>query len=167
MNYCGDCGGEVGRRIPDGDNRPPLRVEDVQSYVHAALPELRSEAVAVQMIPAKLPGTGEAKDSATGGTDTAGGAAPGSKRDWIASAWAVDYGGITPECVIREGTPTSCIESLVEEDHDIALIILAAGDHSEGPGPLVSAIAGSGGAFSIPVTVVPCSLSDSDIDDLV
>ena len=84
-----------------------------------------------------------------------------------ASAWAVEFGGITPQLVIREGRPPAAIEALIEEDHDIALMIQAAGDASEGPGPLVSAIAGGGGAFSIPVTVVPTSLSDADIDDLV
>ena len=84
-----------------------------------------------------------------------------------ATGWAVEFGGITPEQVIREGKPAPAIESLIEDDHDIALMILAAGDNTDGPGPLVSAIAGSGGAFSIPVTVVPTSLTDSDIDDLV
>ena len=84
-----------------------------------------------------------------------------------ASAWAVQYGGVTPEIAIREGKPPAAIEGLIEEDHDIALMILAAGDANEGPGPLVSAIAGSGGAFSIPVTVVPTTLTDADIDDLV
>lgn len=84
-----------------------------------------------------------------------------------ASGWAVEFGGITPELIIREGKPAAAIESLIEDDHDIALMILAAGDNSDGPGPLVSAIAGSGGAFSIPVTVVPTTLTDSDIDDLV
>ena len=84
-----------------------------------------------------------------------------------ASEWAVRFGGITPELVVKEGKPAAAIESLIEEDHDIALMILAAGDATEGPGPLVSAIAGSGGAFSIPVTVVPCTLTDQDIDDLV
>ena len=84
-----------------------------------------------------------------------------------ASAWAVEYGGITPQLVTKEGRPTAAIESLIEEDHDIALMVLAAGESSDGPGPLVSAIAGSGGAFSIPVTVVPTSLTDQDIDDLV
>ena len=84
-----------------------------------------------------------------------------------ASAWAVDFGGITPQLEIREGRPVAAIEALIEDDHDIALMVLAAGDANEGPGPLVSAIAGSGGVFSIPVTVVPTTLTDEDIDDLV
>ncbi len=84
-----------------------------------------------------------------------------------ASGWAAEHAGITPQLEIREGRPISAIESLIEDDPDIALMILAAGDASEGPGPLVSAIAGSGRAFSIPVTVVPITLTDADIDDLV
>jgi len=83
------------------------------------------------------------------------------------SAWAVEFGGVTPQLEIREGKPFAAIESLIEDDHDIALMVLAAGDAKDGPGPLVSSIAGSGGAFSIPVTVVPSTLSDQDIDDLV
>ena len=84
-----------------------------------------------------------------------------------ASQLAVEFGGITPQLEVREGNPVAAIESLVEDDPDIALMVLAAGDASEGPGPLVSAIAGSGNAFSIPVTVVPNTLTDEDIDDLV
>ncbi len=84
-----------------------------------------------------------------------------------ASQWAVEFGGITPETIVHEGTPTAAIEAVIENDPDIALMVLAAGDSNDGPGPLVSAIAGSGGAFSIPVTVVPTTLTDEDIDDLV
>ncbi len=84
-----------------------------------------------------------------------------------ASAWAVEFGGITPQTVIREGKTLATIEELIEEDKDIALIVLAAGDSKEGPGPLVSALAGQGGVFSLPVTIVPNSLSDQEIDDLV
>ena len=82
-----------------------------------------------------------------------------------ASEWAQDYAGITPQCVIREGKPIEAINGLVNEDHDIALMVLAAGDDE--PGPLVSSLARSGSAFSIPVTIVPASLTDEDIDDLV
>lgn len=84
-----------------------------------------------------------------------------------ASQWAIEFGGITPELVTREGKPLAAIESVIEDDPDIALLVLAAGDNSDGPGPLVSAIAGSGSGFPIPVTVVPTTLTDEDIDDLV
>jgi nucleotide-binding universal stress UspA family protein len=74
--------------------------------------------------------------------------------------------GVEPEMVIREGKPTDEIHKLIEDDQDIAILVLAAGGSKEGPGPLVSSIAGKGAAFPIPVTVVPVSLSDEDIESL-
>ena len=74
--------------------------------------------------------------------------------------------GIEPESVIREGSATEQIHGLVEEDRDIAILVLAAGSTKEGPGPLVSSIAGRGAAFPIPVTVLPDTLSDEEIDAL-
>jgi nucleotide-binding universal stress UspA family protein len=74
--------------------------------------------------------------------------------------------GIDPEIVIREGNATEQINALVEEDRDIAVLVLAAGSAKEGPGPLVSAIGGRGTAFPIPVTVLPDTLSDEEIDAL-
>lgn len=74
--------------------------------------------------------------------------------------------GIEPELVIREGKPTEEIHKLIEEDQDIAILVLAAGNAKEGPGPLVASVAGKGAAFPIPVTVVPISLSDEEIESL-
>ncbi|MGW9229885.1 universal stress protein [Pseudorhizobium sp. NPDC055634] len=74
--------------------------------------------------------------------------------------------GIDPEVVIREGNAPDQINDLVEEDRDIAILVLAAASAKEGPGPLVSAIAGRGAIFPIPVTVLPDSLSDEEIDAL-
>jgi nucleotide-binding universal stress UspA family protein len=74
--------------------------------------------------------------------------------------------GIEPELVVREGNPTDEIIKLIEEDQDIAILVLAAGSSKEGPGPLVSSIAGKSAAFPIPVTVVPQNLSDEDIESL-
>lgn len=74
--------------------------------------------------------------------------------------------GIEPELVVREGHPAEEIHKLIEEDQDIAILVLAAGNAKEGPGPLVSSIAGKGAAFPIPVTVVPHSLTDEEIESL-
>ena len=74
---------------------------------------------------------------------------------------------IDPEHVIREGVITAEIEALIEEDQDIAIMVLAAGNSNEGPGPLVSSIAGKGAPFPIPVTVVPSTLTDEEIEDLL
>lgn len=74
--------------------------------------------------------------------------------------------GIEPEQVVREGLRIEEIHRLIEDDQDIAILVLAAGNAKEGPGPLVSSIAGKGAAFPIPVTVVPQNLSDEEIESL-
>lgn len=74
--------------------------------------------------------------------------------------------GIEPELVVREGKTSEEIHRLIEEDQDIAILVLAAGASKEGPGPLVASIAGKAAAFPIPVTVVPQSLSDEDIESI-
>lgn len=74
--------------------------------------------------------------------------------------------GIEPQLVVREGVPIEQIHKLIEEDQDIAILVLAASTSKEGPGPLVSSVAGKGAAFPIPVTVVPASLTDEDIERL-
>jgi nucleotide-binding universal stress UspA family protein len=69
-----------------------------------------------------------------------------------------------PEKVIREGTCAGEVVRLIEEDEDIAVLVLAAGTGSEGPGPLVTSIAGrASGTFPVPITIVPGHLSDVDI----
>ncbi|MFN3502157.1 MAG: universal stress protein, partial [Allorhizobium sp.] len=74
--------------------------------------------------------------------------------------------GIEPELIIREGSAYPEINSLIEEDRDIAILVLAAGSTKEGPGPLVSMIAGRAAAFPIPVTVLPDTLTNEEIDAL-
>ncbi len=72
-----------------------------------------------------------------------------------------------PETVVREGNKADEILELIESDADIAILVLAAGTGSEGPGPLVSSIAGkSGSPFPIPVTIVPGNLDDDSISAL-
>ncbi len=71
---------------------------------------------------------------------------------------------VKPETVVREGSPADEIVALISEDADIAILVLAAGTEKEGPGPLVSSLAGKlSGSFPIPITIVPGNLSDQDI----
>lgn len=74
--------------------------------------------------------------------------------------------GIEPELVVREGKTSEEIHALIEADREIAILVLASGDSTEGPGPLVSSIAGKAAAFPIPVTIVPATLSDEEIESL-
>jgi nucleotide-binding universal stress UspA family protein len=75
--------------------------------------------------------------------------------------------GAMPELVIKEGRPADEIRSLLKEDRAISILVLAAGTSKEGPGPLVSVIAGpAANAYPTPVTVVPGSLTDEQIDSI-
>jgi hypothetical protein len=73
---------------------------------------------------------------------------------------------ITPERAIREGNSIEQILEVIDEDADIAMLVLAANPGAEGPGPLVTAIANSMGSFPIPVMIVPGELSDAEVDAL-
>ena len=71
---------------------------------------------------------------------------------------------VEPEQIIREGVKSEELLKLIDEDEDISILVLAAGTDKEGPGPLVTSIVmRGGGAFPIPVTIVPGTLSDEDI----
>lgn len=75
--------------------------------------------------------------------------------------------GIMPELVVREGRRLDELLALIEEDHDIRVLVLGAAPGTEGPGPLVSALAGQiSGSFRIPLTIVPGTLSEAQIDEL-
>lgn len=73
---------------------------------------------------------------------------------------------IKPERVVREGDTATEILNLIEEDEDIAILVLAAGTGKEGPGPLVSSLGKTAGEYPIPVAIVPGHLSDEEIDAL-
>ena len=69
-----------------------------------------------------------------------------------------EYAGIIPELVIREGRLADELQKFIDEDPNVAILVLAAGTGKDGPGPLVSLTAGGG--FRIPVTVVPGVLTE-------
>jgi len=74
---------------------------------------------------------------------------------------------IVPAVAIREGKLQEEVLAQIEEDSGISVLVLAAAAGVDGPGPLVSALAGSmSGAMQIPVTVVPGNLSEVDIDQI-
>ncbi|WP_406855611.1 MULTISPECIES: universal stress protein [unclassified Alsobacter] len=84
-----------------------------------------------------------------------------------AAARARAIAGIEPEQIIRTGPKADEILALIEEDEDISLLVVAAGSGSEGPGPLVTHLAGKTAAsFPIPIAIVPGALRDADIDAL-
>ena len=72
--------------------------------------------------------------------------------------------GVTAERVVREGKIAEEILGLIEDDEDIAILVLAAGTGKEGPGPLVSTLSKTAGEFPIPVALVPGHLTDEELD---
>ena len=77
--------------------------------------------------------------------------------------------GEKPEFIVIEGERRDVLAKVLEDDPDISLLILGASLSSEGPGPLVSALARGKGLFAgraVPVTVVPGDMSCDDIDAL-
>ena len=78
--------------------------------------------------------------------------------------------GTAPEFLIKRSENTkAAIRSVVADDPDIKILILAAAMGGRGPGPLVASIAKEGvnwGARKLPVTVVPGDLTDEEIADL-
>ena len=74
-----------------------------------------------------------------------------------------DIGEIKVESVIREGEGPEQIERVIAEDHDIAILVLAASISADGPGPLVMHFASRANALPIPMTVVPGRMSDEEI----
>lgn len=83
------------------------------------------------------------------------------------AARARNLAGIDPERVLRQGPKADEVLKLIDEDEDIAVLVLAAGTGAEGPGPLVSSLAGSAaGNFPVPITIVPGHLTDTELDAL-
>lgn len=83
------------------------------------------------------------------------------------AAEVVEITGRMPILHVREGAPHDAIVQLVGEEPTISILVLGAGTDKKGPGPLVSAIAGrQSGRFPIPITVVPGTLSDEQLDGL-
>ena len=90
-----------------------------------------------------------------------------AQRLEAAAARARAIAGIEPERIVRTGQKADEILALIEEDEDISLLVVAAGSGAEGPGPLVSHLAGKTAAsFPIPIAIVPGALRDADIDAL-
>jgi nucleotide-binding universal stress UspA family protein len=80
------------------------------------------------------------------------------------SSRANGIAGITPERVVREGKTTDQILNLIEENEDIAILVLAAGTGKDGPGPLVTSFSSNAGDYPIPVAIVPGHLTDEELD---
>jgi nucleotide-binding universal stress UspA family protein len=76
-----------------------------------------------------------------------------------------ELSGIVCELIIAEGRAMEALMELLKGDSDISILVLATSTAKEGPGPLVATVA-TAAHYPIPVTIVPGSLSDAEIDSL-
>ena len=77
----------------------------------------------------------------------------------VFAKWMRDKHGIQPELVIREGKPVDEILGQIQDDPNIGILVLGAGEERSGPGPLVTQMSRSSGSLPVPITIVPGSLS--------
>jgi hypothetical protein len=76
-----------------------------------------------------------------------------------------DLTGGLPILLIREGHPRDELLALLQEDPRISILVLAAASGGSGPGPLIAALTGRYAAkLTVPMTIVPGDLSDSELD---
>lgn len=79
----------------------------------------------------------------------------------------LELSGSHPVVYIREGRRRDELLKMLDEEPSISILVLAAGTGPEGPGPLVSYLAGKAAArLRIPITIVPGGLSIRDLDAL-
>ncbi|HEX3954842.1 MAG TPA: universal stress protein [Stellaceae bacterium] len=75
--------------------------------------------------------------------------------------------GSMPVVYIREGRRRDELIALIGEEPSISILVLAASVGSEGPGPLISYLAGKPAArLRIPITIVPGGLTVDQVDAL-
>jgi hypothetical protein len=93
-------------------------------------------------------------------------AAESLTQRFAAEVWAEC--GVTAEPVLREGDMKPELRKLIEQDHSIKLVVLAAAAGPGGPGPLVTQLGKSAGLGPrpVPTLVVPGALSREEIRTL-
>jgi nucleotide-binding universal stress UspA family protein len=73
--------------------------------------------------------------------------------------------GEMPVLYVREGTVREELLKLIDEEPSISILVLGADVGASGPGPLVTALAGKfASKLHIPLTIVPGSLSEAEVD---
>jgi len=93
-------------------------------------------------------------------------AAESLTQRFAAEVWAEC--GVTAEPILAEGDLKPELRKLIERDHSIKLVVLAAAAGPGGPGPLVTQLGKSAGLGPrpVPVLVVPGALSRDDVRKL-
>ncbi len=80
------------------------------------------------------------------------------------SAEVQQWAGSIPMLYVREGDPGEELSKLVEEEPSISIVVLAASDDSESPGPVINyMLSRTTRKMRVPITIVPGGLNDEDL----
>ena len=83
------------------------------------------------------------------------------------SAEVQEWSGKTPVFYLREGKLRDELLKLIDEDQSISVLVLGAATGTEGPGPLISSLAGKMTSdLRVPLTIVPGYLTDAQPESL-
>jgi nucleotide-binding universal stress UspA family protein len=83
------------------------------------------------------------------------------------SAEVQEWSGKTPVFYLRDGKLHDELLKLIDEDRSISVLVLGAATGTEGPGPLISSLAGKMTSdLRIPLTIVPGYLTDEQLQNL-
>ncbi len=83
------------------------------------------------------------------------------------SAEVQEWSGKTPVFYLREGKLRDELLKLLDEDRSISILVLGAATGTEGPGPLISSLAGKMTSdLRVPLTIVPGYLTDEQLESL-
>ena len=83
------------------------------------------------------------------------------------SAEVQEWSGKTPVFYLREGKLRDELLKLIDEDRSISVLVLGAATGTEGPGPLISSLAGKMTSdLRVPLTIVPGYLTDEQLESL-
>ncbi len=86
---------------------------------------------------------------------------------WNIAKKANDLDGQIPSLCIREQEPLEAIRHVVDENHNIIMLILGGSVHSGGAGPLISQIMSKGlSKINVPIVIVPGHLDPAKLDSL-
>lgn len=84
----------------------------------------------------------------------------------VFAKWMRTKHSINPDLIIREGDPIQQILDVIQNDSEIGVLVLGAGEESAGPGPLVAQMTKNAGSLPIPITIVPGTMSKERLEDI-
>jgi nucleotide-binding universal stress UspA family protein len=83
------------------------------------------------------------------------------------SSKVMEWSGEMPVLYIRSGSRQGELLELLEEEPSISVLVLGSATKAGGPGPLISALMGKFyDRLHIPLTIVPGSLTEEEVDAL-